>query len=183
MNLTEKLSKIKEVIFETEVEQVFADYKTTDGTILRCDELVEGAEVSIISEEGEAVSGEASYVLEDGRTIEVSAEGSITSIIEAEEEVEELQEEEMEEVNPIEDRISKIENGIKDILELFESQEQKFSKEVDLAKELETLKNEFEAFKSSPAEDEIEVKKSMPKVSTKEDKLRAIAKFRNNGKV
>ena len=74
--------------------------------------------------------------------------------------------------------ISKIENGLKEILGLFEKQEEK----VDLAKELEDLKAEFEAFKSAPAEGEIEVKKAMPKVNSKEDKLRAIANFRNNAK-
>jgi len=185
MELTEKLADIKKILFGSEEEeQVFADYKTTDGVILRCDELTEGATVSIISEEGEAVSGAASYVLEDGRTVEVSEEGAIVSIMDAEEEAEELQEEEMEEevVNPVDERISKIENGLKEILGLFEKQEEQFSKEVDLAKELEDLKAEFEAFKSAPAEGEIEVKKAMPKVNSKEDKLRAIANFRNNGK-
>ena len=181
MELTEKLADIKKILFGAEEEeQVFADYRTTDGVILRCDELAEGATVSIISEEGEVVSGAASYVLEDGRTVEVSEEGAIVSIMDAEEEVEELQEEVMEEevVNPVDERISKIENGLKEILGLFEKQED----EVDLAKELEDLKAEFEAFKSAPAEGEIEVKKAMPKVNSKEDKLRAIANFRNNAK-
>ena len=95
MELTEKLADIKKILFgaEEEEEQVFADYRTTDGVILRCDELAEGATVSIISEEGEAVSGAASYVLEDGRTVEVSEEGAIVSIMDAEEEAEDLQEE------------------------------------------------------------------------------------------
>ena len=176
MELTEKLADIKKILFGSEEEeQVFADYKTTEGVILRCDELTEGATVSIISEEGEAVSGAASYVLEDGRTVEVSEEGAIVSIVDAEEEVEELQEEEMQEdeVNPVHERISKIENGLKEILGLFEKQEEK----VDLAKELDDLKAEFEAFKSAPAEGEIEVKKAIPKVSSREDRLKELAKY------
>tara|TARA_R100001530_G_C4312337_1_gene153405 strand:+ start:714 stop:1262 length:549 start_codon:yes stop_codon:yes gene_type:complete len=176
MELTEKLADIKKILFGSEEEeQVFADYKTTEGVILRCDELTEGATVSIISEEGEAVSGAASYVLEDGRTVEVSEEGAIVSIVDAEEEVEELQEEEMQEdeVNPVDERISKIENGLKEILGLFEKQEEK----VDLSKELDDLKAEFEAFKSAPAEGEIEVKKAIPKVSSREDRLKELAKY------
>tara|TARA_R100000544_G_scaffold28635_1_gene15138 strand:+ start:292 stop:849 length:558 start_codon:yes stop_codon:yes gene_type:complete len=185
MEFTEKLADIKKILFGSEEEeQVFADYKTTDGVILRCDELSEGATVSIISEDGEVVSGAASYVLEDGRTVEVSEEGAIVSIVDAEEEVEELKEEVMQEdeVNPMDERISKIENGLKEILGLFDKQVENFSKDVDLSKQLEDLKAEFEAFKSAPADGEIEVKKAMPKVNSKEDKLRAIAKFRNNAK-
>jgi len=186
MEFTEKLADIKKILFgaDEEQEQEFADYKTTDGVILRCDELSEGATVSIISEDGEVVSGAASYVLEDGRTVEVSEEGAIVSIVDAEEEVEELKEEVMQEdeVNPMDERISKIENGLKEILGLFDKQVENFSKDVDLSKQLEDLKAEFEAFKSAPADVEIEVKKAMPKVNSKEDKLRAIAKFRNNAK-
>ena len=186
MSVKDKLAEIKKIVFGEEVQeevQEFADYKTTDGIILRCDELVEGATVSIISEDGEAVSGAASYVLEDGRTIEVSEEGAVVSIMEAEEESEEVMEEVMEEVeNPLEGRIERIESGLKEILGLFESQEEKFSKEVDLSKELAELKADFEAFKSAPAEDEIKVLKTLPKNETKEDKARAIARFRNNAK-
>ena len=87
MSIKDKIDKIQKIVFgEEEQEEVkeFADYKTNDGMVLRCDELAEGNTVSIISEDGENVSGAATYVLEDGKTIEVGEDGVIVSVADSE---------------------------------------------------------------------------------------------------
>ena len=96
MNNKEVIKQVKELIFGAEtVEAAFLDVKTSDGMVLRVAEVKEGEVVTIISEDGEAVSGEAEYVLEDGNTIAVDAEGMIVTITEPSEEEEVVEEEEI----------------------------------------------------------------------------------------
>ena len=92
MDTKEKIAAISKIVFGSEevVEETFLDVKTSDGVVLRVSELAEGATVTIISEDGENVSGAAEYVLEDGATVVVDENGVITSVMESEEEVEEV---------------------------------------------------------------------------------------------
>ena len=161
------IDKVKELLFsEEEVVAAFEDVKTSDGLVLRVTEVAEGASVSIISEDGENVSGAADYTLEDGTIIVVDENGVITSITEAavEEEVveeEEMQEEVVEEVNPLEERIGKLEKGIEDILA-------KFSE----------MNTKVEEFASAPASEEVKIGKKEFKKVDKYSALDELSRFR-----
>ena len=165
------IDKVKELLFsEEEVVAAFEDVKTSDGLVLRVTEVAEGASVSIISEDGENVSGAAEYTLENGTIIAVDESGVITSITEAavEEEVveeEEMQEEVVEEVNPLEERIGKLEKGIEDILA-------KFSE----------MNTKVEEFASAPASDEVKIGKKEFKKVDKYSALDELSRFRKNKK-
>jgi len=165
------IDKVKELLFsEEEVVAAFEDVKTSDGLVLRVTEVAEGASVSIISEDGENVSGAAEYTLENGTIIAVDESGVITSITEAavEEEVveeEEMQEEVVEEVNPLEERIGKLEKGIEDILT-------KFSE----------MNTKVEEFASAPASDEVKIGKKEFKKVDKYSALDELSRFRKNKK-
>ena len=166
--------KVKALLAEDEVkEQAFLDVKTSEGVVLRVDEVAEGATVTIISEDGENVSGAADYTLEDGTTITVSEEGVITSVMEAEgedevgnEEVaeEEMQEEEVvAEVNPNDERIAKLEESIEKILSQFEA-----------------MNEQVEKFASAPADEEVKIEKKKPTVFKKESAIDALSNYKRN---
>lgn len=163
------IEKVKELLFTEEevVEQNFLDVKTSEGVVLRVSELSEGAEVMIISEDGENISGAAEYTLEDGTVVVVSEDGKITSVTEASEEdevvevEEEMEQEVVEDVNPLDDRIAKLEKGIEDILSKFSEMSAK-----------------VEEFAALPADEEVVVGKKEFKKQSKDDALTALSKFR-----
>lgn len=70
-------------MFSEQEEQKFADYKLADGTIVRIDELAEGALVQVIEEDGNLMPAPAGeHTLEDGTVITVDDNGAILSIVE-----------------------------------------------------------------------------------------------------
>lgn len=79
------IEKIK-ILFETE-DLKFLDVKDSDGNILRVEgeELIEGLVLLVITEDGEELTPDAEYLLEDGRIIKTDSESKIIEIIEAEE--------------------------------------------------------------------------------------------------
>jgi len=81
------IEKIKKFVFEEEVTEVkFFEAKDSEGNVLRVDgeDFAVGLEVKIIPEGGSIdLAKEGDYILEDGRTIKVDADGKITEIIEA----------------------------------------------------------------------------------------------------
>lgn len=166
------LEKVKELIFTDEVEETFLDVKTSDGVVLRVSEVKEGETVTIISEDGENVSGAAEYILEDGSTVVVDESGVITSVEEAAEEVEEVVEEEemaeeevVEEVveaNPLEDKVAKLEESIEKILAQFEK-----------------VNEQVEKFAALPADEEVKIEKKLPTAFKKSDALEGLSKHRN----
>lgn len=166
------IEKVKELLFSEEevVEQSFLDVKTSEGVVLRVSELSEGASVSIISEDGENVSGAAEYTLEDGTVVVTNDEGVITSVTDAPaeevvEEVEEEMQEEVVEVNPLDERIGKLEERLEDILS-------KFS----------VMSEKVEEFSKQPAEDEVVVGKKEFKKANKYSALEELSKYRKNKK-
>lgn len=86
MNKSEVVNKIKELLkFEKEVEAKFIDVVTTEGVILsqENEDFVIGETIMIKGVEGAVVATEGDYLLEDGRTIMVDAEGVLAEIKEA----------------------------------------------------------------------------------------------------
>jgi len=91
------ISKIKEFFSSEEEVQKFVDVKTLEGKILRVTDMVEGAEVKEITEDGEVDVENGEYNLEDDLVL-VIEDGKVSEIKEVEaEEVEEEATEEVEE--------------------------------------------------------------------------------------
>jgi len=169
------IEKVKALVFEDEtpeVEAKFLDATTKDGVAIQIEgETLEvGAVVSIVTEEGNEVSGAATYVLDNGSTITVDEEGKISEVTEAvEEEDEAVEEAEMEtetpeEVNPLEEKVANLESKLEEVLAKFSV--------------IEELKSKVEEFSKLPAEDEMENPKKDVKVSLRESNLDKLAKFR-----
>ena len=179
MNNKEIIKEVKKLFNFNEEELAFLDVKTSDGLVLRVAKMEEGEVVTLISEDGENVSGEADYTLEDGTMLVVDAEGTITAITVAEEEDEEVEEEMSEvedEVNPLEGRIANLEEGIEKVLSMFSTQIEELEAKDLVVKE---LTEKVEAFSKAPAEDEIVVKKKTP---LEEKRYNAINELRNFNK-
>ena len=98
MKATEILSKAKELLsIETEtVEVKLAQATLENGTIIEADEMAEGKEVFIVTEDEKVALPVGEYTLEDGQALIVEEEGIIASIGEAKEEEEAPAEEEVE---------------------------------------------------------------------------------------
>jgi hypothetical protein len=133
--------------------------KLVDGTEIRVDgdELVEGAAVYVVTEEGDIPAPDAVHELEDGTKVETK-DGMIVSI-EAKQEVEDSMEEEiveeeveMEEVVevevpaevPAEVAAPAVEAIVEAIMPILE-------KVKDLEEELKKVKSSFESFRNEPA--------------------------------
>lgn len=199
------IDKVKELVFASEevkeVEVVFADVKAEDGTILRTEgDLAVGSEVKIISEDGEAVSGEADYILEGGKTIKVDAEGKVTEIVEAEEEAKE-EEKEGDKAPELETELAEDDKDKEEKLEEEKEEEKEDEKpydaeakiaelEAEMAKMkdlVEGLMSQFsevstqvQEFSALPADKEIKEKKQeFSSVNKKKTGLEALANFRN----
>ena len=175
MNNKEVIKQVKELIFGAEtVEAAFLDVKTTEGVVLRVSEVKEGEVVNIISEDGEALSGAAEYVLEDGNTIAVDEQGVIVSVMETPKE-EEVAEEMSEEVNPLEERISNLEQGIEKLLAGFSAIDESIIEKDALIKE---LTEKVEVFSKAPAEEEIVVAKKTPLEEKRYNAINELRKFK-----
>lgn len=162
-----------DVIEETKEEQTFIDVKTSEGLVLRVDELVEGKTVTIITEDGENVSGEAEYVLEDGSTIAVDADGVITSVTapesEEEKEATQLAETELAEQVAKDEALNARLDSIEEALVLVASN---FSKQKELV----------DGFLNAPADEEVVVAKTEDVKLSKVDAKSKIAALIANRK-
>ena len=162
-----------DVIEETKEKQTFIDVKTSEGLVLRVDELVEGKTVTIITEDGENVSGEAEYVLEDGSTIAVDADGVITSVTAAESEEEkeatQLAETELAEQVAKDEALNARLDSIEEALVLVASN---FSKQKELV----------DGFLNAPADEEVVVAKTEDVKLSKVDAKSKIAALIANRK-
>ena len=175
MNNKEIIKEVKKLFNFNEEELSFLDVKTSDGLVLRVAKLEEGEVVTLISEDGENVSGEAEYTLEDGTMLVVDAEGTITAITVEEDEVEEEMSEVENEVNPLEGRIANLEEGIEKVLSMFSAQiEESEAKDV-IVKE---LTEKVEAFSKAPADEEIVVKKKTPLEEKKYNAISELKKYK-----
>ena len=96
MNATEILNKAKELLsVEVKAEEVaveLAQATLENGTIIESDELAEGKEVFIVTEEEKVALPVGDYTLEDGSVLVVEEEGIIASIGAKEEEEVEAEE-------------------------------------------------------------------------------------------
>ena len=129
MKATEILSKAKELLsIETE-EVKLAQATLENGTVIEAEEMAEGKEVFIVTDDEKVALPVGEYALEDGQALIVEEEGIIASIGEAqEEEVEaeevetELEEEQMEYATKAE--LSEIREMVEEIKSMLEPKEE-----------------------------------------------------------
>jgi hypothetical protein len=157
------LEKVKELVFEEETIAVakieLMDVTTADGVILRTEEVVVGATITVVDAEGVEAPANGDYSLEDGTVIKTE-EGVITEVVVAE--IEEEEEQEMEaEANPLAKDVADLKEAVKSILVKFEALDMSFSK-----------------FKEEPAVEEVKLSKREIKISEKDNLLKSIANYR-----
>jgi len=195
------INKVKELFSEVEetTEMKFVDVKTTEGMILRVDDLTPEMKVQEVTEEGLIDVEDGEYVLEDGLTL-VIMDSMIKEIVEApvEEEKDEVTEtesitEEMSETVKVkaEEHIVEIEKPeAKEpmveyvTMEMFAelvSQIDMLKAEVEMLKtekevamsEVEKVKEEFSVFRKEPSDKPLNKKYDFNAMS-KDEKLKAL---------
>ena len=163
MKATEILSKAKELLsIETE-EVKLAQATLENGTIIEAEEMAEGKEVFIVTEDEKVALPVGDYTLEDGQTLIVEEEGIIASIgaaeeAPAEEEVEaeqvEAAEEEMEYATKAE--LSEIKEMVEEIKAMLEPKEEMSADELateaveDIVEEVKEELSEVERVNHNP---------------------------------
>ncbi len=162
MKATEILSKAKELLsIETE-EVKLAQATLENGTVIEAEEMAEGKEVFIVTEDEKVALPVGEYTLEDGQALIVEEEGIIASIGEAqeeeeapaEEEVEAAEEEEMEYATKAE--LSEIREMVEEIKSMLEPKEEMSAEELaeeaveDIVEEVKEELSEVEKITHNP---------------------------------
>jgi hypothetical protein len=165
----------------TAVKEIFLEAKLVDGTVVKVegDELVEGAAVKVVTEQGEVPAPNGLHQLEDGKKVQ-TVDGVIVKIEEPKAEIEVEMEDSMPEVEVEE------ESDDNELLDLIKKLMEKMSKKMgDMEEKMSTLENNFNKFKKEPAGKKVSDGKtefnSEPIVS-ENAKLDAILALRNNKK-
>lgn len=142
MNFKETINDIKKILNMTseEVEVKLGDIKLLDGTVINYDKLEVGGLVQMISADGSTSPVPAgSYDLEDGNTIEVDENGMITKIdvtVKAEEAPVEPVKQETEMNSELVDRISALEEAMKELININKNTSEKLESEIKKGEEL-----------------------------------------------
>lgn len=130
------------------VKEIFLNAKLVDGTPIKVEgeEVVEGAKVMVVTEEGEIPAPDGVHELEGGMKVETKA-GVIAKI---EEEVEE--EEPKVEIEVEAEKMPAQDEAIKELYSLLKDMMEKVSGQMKKMEEkMEKVEGEFEAFKKQPA--------------------------------
>ncbi len=165
------ISEIKNLMkkfgFYTEtpiVEEKFLDAKLKDGTVIKVEgeELVEGAKVVVVTEEGEIPAPDGVHELEDGSKVETK-EGIVAKIEAPEMEEEPKIEVEVEaEEEVVEDKVDVTEELYALLKDMMEKISDKMKK---MEEKMEKVENDFENFKKEPASSKIKTGKTEEKFS------------------
>lgn len=165
MKATEILSKAKELLsIETEtVEVKLAQATLENGTIIEAEEMAEGKEVFIVTEDEKVALPVGEYKLEDGTALIVEEEGIIASIGEAqeeeapaEEEVEAAEEEKEEMEYATKAELSEIREMVEEIKSMLEPKEEMSAEELaeeaveDIVEEVKEELSEVEKITHNP---------------------------------
>ena len=128
------------------VKEIFMDAKLVDGTVIKVsgEELVEGAEVKVVTDEAEIMAPDGTHELSDGTKVETK-DGIIVKIetmMEDEEDIDEA----------IDEEVVVDEESMKQIYSLLQDMMKKVSEKMkNMEKKMEVMNAEFSAFKSQPA--------------------------------
>jgi hypothetical protein len=162
MKAQEILSKAKELLsIETEVK--LAQATLENGTIIEADEMAEGKEVFIVTDDEKVALPVGEYKLEDGQVLIVEQEGIIASIGEAqeeeapaEEEVEAAEEEKEEMEYATKAELSEIREMVEEIKSMLEPKEEMSAEELaevaveDIVEEVKEELSEVEKITHNP---------------------------------
>ncbi len=182
------ISEIKNLMkkfgFYTEtpiVEEKFLDAKLKDGTVIKVEgeELVEGAKVVVVTEEGEIPAPDGVHELEDGSKVETK-EGIVAKIEAPEMEEEPKIEVEVEaEEEVVEDKVDVTEELYALLKDMMEKISDKMKK---MEEKMEKVENDFENFKKEPATSKIKTGKTEEKFSKEnnllEDRIKTVMALR-----
>ena len=182
------ISEIKNLMkkfgFYTEtpiVEEKFLDAKLKDGTVIKVEgeELVEGAKVVVVTEEGEIPAPDGVHELEDGSKVETK-EGIVAKIEAPEMEEEPKIEVEVEaEEEVVEDKVDVTEELYALLKDMMEKISDKMKK---MEEKMEKVENDFENFKKEPASSKIKTGKTEEKFSKEnnllEDRIKTVMALR-----
>jgi len=153
------------------VKEVFLDAKLIDGTIVKVEgeELVAGAAVKVVTEQGEIPAPDGIHELEDGTKVQ-TVDGVITEIKKKEEPQVEV---EVEMENKVDDN--------QEMYELMKKLMEKMSQKMgSMEEKLSQLENNFNAFKKEPAGKKVsDGKTEFTSVKENNSRLDAIMALRN----
>lgn len=167
----------------TAVKEIFLDAKLVDGTVVKVsgDALVEGAKVSVVTEEGEIPAPDGVHELEDGTKVETK-EGIIAKVEEAVKEAEgEAPEAEKPEIE-IEVPVGAEQEMIELVKEFVSKMGDKIKK---MEEQMSSLSSEFNQFKKEPAAKKIadgKTEKFNKVDDVLDDKLATIMSLRKSNK-
>jgi len=128
------------------VKEIFMDAKLVDGTVIKVsgEELVEGAEVKVVTDEAEIMAPDGTHELSDGTKVETK-DGIIVKI-------ETMMEDEQDIEEAIDEEVEVDEESMKQIYSLLEEMMKKVSEKMkNMEKKMEAMSAEFSAYKSEPA--------------------------------
>lgn len=135
----------------------FAKAMLLDGTEVMVEgDFEEGAQLLVVTEEGDVPAPEGSHETEDGRIITVDAEGKILKVeekVEDEVEAAEEVEAELETETPAEESSVTLSNEV--VSSLVEKLDSLSDSLVELEKRIDSTNEEFHAFKNEPAASKI----------------------------
>jgi len=167
---------VKDGIIST-VKEIFLEAKLKDGTIVKVEgeELLEGAKVVVVTEQGELAAPDKVHELESG--VKVQTVGGV--IVKVEEPEMKVEEEEMEDV---EEKVE--EDKDKEMVELLKKLMEKVQEKMkEYEDKMSALENSFNAFKKEPASKPIPNGKtefSKYNESVEDKRVSAILALRNN---
>lgn len=165
------------------VREIFLEAKLVDGTVVKVEgeNLMEGAKVVVVTEQGEIPAPDGVHELEDGTKVQ-TVEGVITKIEEKKPEVE--VEVEMGDMLPVED-MPQVEDDGNEMIDLMKKLMEKMSEKMaSMEQKMSSLEENFNAFKKEPAGKKVSDGKTEFSNETivTNNKLSTIMALRNNNK-
>ena len=165
------------------VREIFLEAKLVDGTVVKVEgeNLMEGAKVVVVTEQGEIPAPDGVHELEDGTKVQ-TVEGVITKIEEKKPEVE--VEVEMGDMLPVED-MPQVEDDGNEMINLMKKLMEKMSEKMaSMEQKMSSLEENFNAFKKEPAGKKVSDGKTEFSNETivTNNKLSTIMALRNNNK-
>ncbi len=162
----------------TAVKEIFLEAKLVDGTVVKVEgeDLVEGAAVKVVTEQGEVPAPDGVHELEGGKKVQ-TVDGVIVKIEEPKAEIEVEMEDSMPEVE-IEDKSD--DSELMDLLKKL--MEKMYKKMGDMEEKMSTLENNFNKFKKEPAGKKVSDGKTefnSEVIESENPKLDAIIALRN----
>lgn len=168
----------------TAVKEIFLEAKLKDGTVVKVEgeDLVEGAAVKVVTEQGEVPAPDGVHELESGLKVQ-TVDGVVVKVEEPKAEVEvEMEDEVKDEIKDVIEEKVEDKSDDEELVDLLKKLMEKMYKKMgDMEEKMSTLENNFNKFKKEPAGKKISDGKTdfSEEVINENPKLRAILALRN----